>query len=107
MKKRQLKKNQKKYLPILVDEMNLLTMTEEEQAKAWKDYLKFRERHGYCKSYRELKEFNKRKTSRLLFYRFPVGEKTSEALKELSNLARRKGKQQITVQALTDFKRTM
>lgn len=33
MKKRQRKKNQKKYLPIWADEANLLTMTEEEKKK--------------------------------------------------------------------------
>ncbi|MEK5358061.1 hypothetical protein [Paenibacillus sp. FSL L8-0709] len=38
MKKRQYKKNQKKYIPVIADEFNLMLMTDEEREQAWKGY---------------------------------------------------------------------
>ncbi|MCM3227542.1 hypothetical protein [Terribacillus saccharophilus] len=67
MRKRQKKKNQKKYLPIIADEFNLLTMTADERNKAWKEYDAFREKHGFRKKYKDLKNANP------LTYYFPVG----------------------------------
>lgn len=90
MNKRQRKKNQNKFLPIHADESNLLTMTEEEQKQAWIDYLKFRERHAYCKKYRRLKEFKKNSKQKMVFYQFPESKTTSDFLKEISNVCRRK-----------------
>lgn len=101
MKKRQRKKNLKKYLSIYADESNLLTMTEEEHKKAWSDYEKFIEQHAYCKTYRELKDFKKNNKRKILFYQFPVGEKMSNYLQEISSLSRRKTKKHTVTQSLT------
>lgn len=101
IKKRQRKKNQKKYLPIHADEAILLTMTEEEQKKAWNDYLKYRERYAYCKTYRELKEFKKNNKRKMLFYSYPIGEKMSNYLQKVSSLGRRNSKNFAT-QSLTE-----
>lgn len=100
MKKRQGKKNQKKYFSIYADEYNLITMTEEEQKQAWNDYLKFREEHAYCKTYRQLKEFKKNNKRKMLLYHFPVGQKTSDLLQEISSIGRRK--QHSVTQSLTE-----
>ncbi len=96
LKKRQRKKNENKYLPIYADEFNLLTMTEDEQKQAWNDYLKFREQHAYCKTYRRLKEFKQNNKRKMVFYQFPVGKKTSDFLQEISSIGRRKPMQSIT-----------
>lgn len=88
MKKRQKKKNHKKYLPILPDEANLLTMTDEEYAKEWNDYLKFREQHAFCKTYKKLKYFQKKNKRKMIFYQFPVGTKFAEQMRSLSNIGR-------------------
>ena len=101
MKKRQRKKIQKRYFPIYGDEANLLTMTEEEQKKAWNDYLKFREKHTYCKTYRRVKEFYKENKLKMIFYQFPVGEKMSNYLQEISNIGRRQPRYTAT-QSLTE-----
>lgn len=107
MKKRQRKKNQKRYLPIYADEFNLTTMSEEERKKAWEDYLKFREQHAYCKTYRELKEFNKTNKQKMLFYQFPAGEEMSNYLQKISSIRRQSPKQSLVVtQSLTEDEKT-
>jgi len=80
--KRQRKKKQKKYLPVIADEFTLLTMTEEERNKAYKDFLNYRERFAYRKRYKDLKE------KRTLTYAYPFGEKLANSLNAISNLAR-------------------
>lgn len=82
MKKRQKKKNQKKYLPIIADEFNLATMTSEEVEQAYKNYEEFRERYAFRKKYKDLKE------GKPLYYAFPLGQKFSETLKEISFVGR-------------------
>lgn len=97
MKKRQKKKNQKKYLPIIADEVNLLTMTNEEREQAFKDYERFRERYVYRLKYKDLKE------GKPLFYVFPAGAKFSNAIKEIYSVARRARKRTTVIQSINDF----
>lgn len=86
MHKRQKKKNKKKYLPIIADEAYLLTMTDEERTSADKDYMAYRERYAFRKKYKDLKH------GKPLHYYFPLGQKFSESMKELSTVARRNRK---------------
>lgn len=103
MNKRQRKKNQKKYLPIHADEFNLLTMTEDEQKVAWREYLQFRERYTYCKTYRKLKEFKKVNKGRMIYYQFSVGNQMSKFLQEISMFGRKESKHSVTItQSLTE-----
>ncbi|WDV09379.1 hypothetical protein [Lysinibacillus irui] len=107
MNKRQRKKNQKKYLPIHADEFNLLTMTEDEQKKAWSEYLEFREKHAYCKTYRQLKEFKKANKG-MIFYQFSIGNQMGKFLREVSNFGRKKSEHSITItQSLTENEKQM
>lgn len=80
MNKRQKKKKEKKYLPILADEANLLTMTPEERKKAYSDYKRFREKYAYRKKYRDLK------TGETLRYFYPTGKKFTEAFINFSKV---------------------
>lgn len=80
MNKRQKKKKEKKYLPIIADEANLLTMTPEERKKAHDDYKRFREKYAYRKKYRDLK------TGETLRYFYPTGKKYTDALIKLSKV---------------------
>jgi hypothetical protein len=102
MNKRQKKKNEKKYLPIIADEGNLLTMTDEELTAADKDYLEYSERYAFRKKYKDLKN------GKPLSYYFPLGQKFSESMKELSNVARRNRKPNtgtIVSQSINDFQK--
>lgn len=100
MNKRQRKKKEKKYLPIIADEFNLLTMTDEEREKAFADYEKFREKYAYRKRYKDLK-----KGKRLRYY-YPIGKKYAESLTELNNITRSGESKPITVtQSLDDLKK--
>lgn len=98
MNKRQIKKNNKKYIPIIADEVNLLTMTKEESEKALMEFNKFRERFAYRKKYKDLEE------GRPLVYYFSPGEKVTTYLQEISNIARRSRKTSTVVQNIKDFK---
>lgn len=71
MNKRQSKKSQKKVTRLLVDEMNLLTLSEEECKAAMKDFEKFEQKH--CR-YKHYKDKDKYKNSGFGIYRFPVGK---------------------------------
>ena len=97
MNKRQLKKKQNKYLPVIADEITLLTMTEEERKKAFKEFLRFRERFAYRKRYKDLKR------KKALVYVYPIGKKFSETLQKTSNLARGPRKTLEVTQSLEDF----
>lgn len=83
MNKRQRKKKEKKYLPIIADEFNLMTMTEEEREQAMKDYDKFREKYAFCKTYKQLKE------GKPLRYYFPTGQQFTNSMRELSGVTRK------------------
>lgn len=58
MKKRQYKKNQKKYILVIADEFNLMLMTDEERKQAWKGYEEYRRRYAFRKKYSDLKKLN-------------------------------------------------
>ncbi|MCM3443978.1 MULTISPECIES: hypothetical protein [Metabacillus] len=98
MKKRQKKKNKKKYLPIIADEFNLTTMTREELEQANKDYQEYRERYAFRKKYKDLNE------GKSLYHSFPVGQKVTNTLKELSSIARSARKSSTVTQSIDDFK---
>lgn len=98
MNKRQKKKKEKKYLPIIADEANLLTMTSEEREKAFDDYERFREKYAYRKKYKDLKE------GEPLRYYFPIGNKYADEFKIMSDIARSKDQKFVTVtQSLDDL----
>lgn len=84
MNKRQRKKQEKKYLPIIADEGNLLTMTPRERMKAWSDYKKFREKYARKKRKKDLKEYES------LRYYFPVGEEYANTINKLNKLSMNK-----------------
>lgn len=56
VRKRQKKKNSKKYLRIFLDEAPLLYMTIEERQIAHKEYLKYLEKYAFRKQYKDLKD---------------------------------------------------
>lgn len=99
MNKRQKKKNEKKYLPIIADEFNLVSMTEEEREKACIEFNKFRERFAYRKKYKDLKN------GKALVYYYPPGEKVTNFIENVSNIARktRKLSTRVVTQTLDDF----
>lgn len=82
MNKRQRKKKMKKYLPIIGDEANLLTMTANERDKAIQDFEKFKEKFAYRKKYKDLKE------GKPLQYYYPIGQTFADTLINLSTISR-------------------
>lgn len=82
MNKRQRKKNEKKYLPVIADEANLLTMTAEEQQKAFDDYMEFKKKHAYRKRYKDLNE------GKILRYYYPIGNEIADTLRKLSDVTK-------------------
>ncbi|CAI6330837.1 hypothetical protein [Bacillus subtilis] len=103
MNKRQKKKKEKKYLPIRVDEFNLTTMTYKEREKAYRDFMKFRERYAFCKTYKELKE--KLNECNILSYHFSVGEKFSNNMKSFYDMTKTTREQNFHTQKAIDFGR--
>jgi len=98
MNKRQNKKREKKRLPVVADEANLLTMTNEELEEAHRGYDEFVRKYAYRKKYKNLK-------GKYLTYFYPVGKTSSEWLTSIMNVTRRTRKTPITVtQSLDDFK---
>jgi hypothetical protein len=98
MNKRQRKKREKKYLPVIADEVNLLTMTDRELEKAIADFKRFKERYAYRKKYRDLKN------GKPLMYYFPAGESYTNFMKELNHKARTSRTTTVSVtQSLSDF----
>lgn len=91
MNKRQRNKKKKKYLPIIADEFNLLTMTPDELTKAHADYQEFKERYAYRKKYKDLKE------GKPLRYFYPIGEKYADANQVFSNITSSKSQKVISV----------
>lgn len=87
MNKRQCKKAYKKVVYPLVDEMNLLTLSEEEYKKAIKDFNEYV--FKYCK-YKHYKDKNKVFCKRTACgYHFPVGEATKTLMESILMTARR------------------
>lgn len=83
MNKRQRKKKKKKYLPVIADEHNLISMTDEERELAIKEYEKFVEKYAYRKKYKNLK-------GKYLNYYYPVGKTARESLRKISELCSKK-----------------
>ncbi|KGL46324.1 hypothetical protein EP56_01665 [Listeriaceae bacterium FSL A5-0209] len=103
MNKRQWKKKQEKYLPILSDEYSLVTMTDAEQKKAIEDFKTYREKHAFRKRYKELK--NDLKHGQALFYSYPEGATHAAFRKKLWDVGLPKTKVDpiIVVQKLSDL----
>lgn len=98
MNKRQKKKRKKKYLPVIADEFNLLSMSDEEREKAYRDYENFVRRYAYRMKYKNLK-------GKFLTYYFPVGQNSSKYLTEVSDRCRRERKKPLCTitQGISDF----
>ncbi|MEK5183324.1 hypothetical protein [Paenibacillus sp. FSL P4-0288] len=99
MKKRQYKKNQKKYILVIADEFNLMLMTDEERKQAWKGYEEYRRRYAFRKKYSDLK-----KAKPLLYY-FPFGKTAQTFLKDISKKSRKMGSSVIIHQGLNEKER--
>ena len=84
LRKRQRKKNSKKYLRVVMDEAPLLCMTLEEQQNAYKEFLYYREKYAFRKKYKELK--NQKHT---LYYIPPVSKKAKDWIDTVSAVGRR------------------
>jgi len=96
MNKRQAKKKRKKYLPVIADEFNLITMTNEEKESAIADYMKFVEKYAYRKHYRDLK-------GKCLYYSYPSSKAMAETFRKLASVARKTNSKPIMVtQSLDD-----
>ncbi|GAF66427.1 hypothetical protein BTS2_3328 [Bacillus sp. TS-2] len=80
MNKRQRKKKEKKYLPIIADEFNLLSMNPTELEKAHSDFREFREKYAYRKKYKNLKE------GQVLKYFYPIGSEFTNSLEKFSKI---------------------
>lgn len=79
MNKRQAKKARKKVVYPLIDEFNLISMTEEERKAAWKDFDNYVQ-----KCYRYYHYRDKYKVARKpCFYSFPVGEAAKKHFEEM------------------------
>ena len=76
MNKRQKKKRSKKCLPILADEANLLTMTDEEFKEAIREAELYRQKYGYRKKYKNLKG--------CLRYHYPAGSKWKDDFSKIN-----------------------
>lgn len=76
MNRRQKKKREKKRIPVIADEANLVGMTDEEVDEAQKGYNNFVHRYAYRKKYKDLKEH------KVLYYNYPL----SKALSYLINV---------------------
>jgi len=85
MKKRQYKKNQKKFILVIADEFNLMLMTDEERKQAWNGFLEFRSRYAFRKKYSDLKR------AKPLIYYFPFGKTAQTFLKDISMRSRKMG----------------
>lgn len=97
MNKRQKKKKQKKYLPIIADEFNLITMTDAEREKAFEEYNKFREHYAYRKKYKDLNK------GKMLHYYFPPGQQAMNFIQTVSNRVRKQSKMVTVTQNINDF----
>lgn len=101
MNKRHKKKMNKKRIIVIADETNLLTMTEKEREKAYREYETFKNKYTYRKKYKNLKAANP------LYYFFSVGEYSKNFYAEMSKISRRTRKTNIqqknSVQSFKDL----
>lgn len=94
MNKRQAKKAHKKAVHPFVDEMNLLTLDEDEYKKAIADYEEYVYKHCRFKHYKD-----QDKIFHSAIYSFPVGKAYQDHMKELlKNCRKRDVKVQIVFQ---------
>lgn len=91
MNKRQLKKRNKKRLPVIADEYNLLLMTDDEREEAIKGYQNFVEKYAYRKKYKDLKR------GKYLRYFYPLGKQYSYWLTNVFNSCKGYSRSPITV----------
>ncbi|WP_240416654.1 hypothetical protein [Paenibacillus periandrae] len=82
MRKRQRKKNSKKYLPIIVDEFPLLLMTDEERLDAQRQYEAYRQRYAFRKRYKDLKN------NRMLRVYYPSSKSFQQSMNRFNRLMR-------------------
>ena len=82
MNKRQRKKKEQKYLPIIADEFNMISWTEEEKKEELKKYDQFRERYAYRKKYKDLKH------GTFLRYYYPPGQKQQDFFRIMQSFNR-------------------
>ncbi len=100
MNKRQLKKRNKKCLPVIADESILLIMTTEENKQAIKDMQSYRLKYGYRKKYKDLK-------GKYLSYCYPVGKATADYLNRMIRLARGKTPTSIVIQNFDEIEKSI
>lgn len=81
MKKRQIKKNEKKHVKLIADEMNLTLMNPEERKKAINEYLETRKRLARIR-YRDLKNM------KTMIYYFHPGESMRQYLTHMGKRLR-------------------
>lgn len=88
----------KKVIYPIVDEMNLLTLDEEEYAQAMKDFEAYVQK--YCR-YFHYRDKERVMRERMFSYAFPVGKKTKQFLEELYKSGGKKiGNVQVVEQSL-------
>lgn len=85
MRKRQRKKNEKKYLTVMMDEFPLIMMTDEERKKAYDGYVAFRKRYAFRKKYKDLRQ------RKYLVYLPPMGRAMQETLTKIAQVGRHRG----------------
>lgn len=83
MNKRQAKKARRKVTPPFADEMNLLTLSDEEYKEAMKEFDDFIWKN--CRYYHYKDKYKKA----MLPYRFPVGQKCKEFMEKMIKTARK------------------
>ena len=82
MNKRQLKKYRNKVIYPLIDEMNLLTLNQDELKEAIEGFERYCMRHYHYKHYKDREKLmNKR-----CYYCYPVGERTREFMRMATSL---------------------
>lgn len=90
MNKRQLKKKYNKCSFLMVDEMNLLTMNDEERKQAFLDYEKYC--HKHCCYYHYKDKYNHNKMS---FYSLPTGDEYNKKMKNVYDEMIKRGRKYI------------
>lgn len=83
MRKRQRKKNEKKYLPVICDEFNLILMTAEEREEAWRQYESFRKKYAFRKRYKDLKK------QRCIYFYMPMSKSVSAFFQSIAQRSRK------------------
>lgn len=85
MTKRKKKKARKKVVYPVIDQMNLITLNEKEQAAALADYERYVQKHFRYFHYKDKEKLRYKPC----YYQFPVGELTRKYLDNIFQRARR------------------